>query len=144
MPRPPLPKRFSAFLATQALGAFNDNLVKMLLQLYVLQVLAQTEAEAIISRGTLLFTIPYVLFGPWSGFLSDKYSKTLVMRVIKFFEIGILSLAVYAFYLGHINFLLGILFLMATHSTFSLPPNPASFLRSARTSRSPGPTAGSK
>ncbi len=116
-----LPKRFSAFIITQSLGAFNDNFFKMLLQLFVLQILVSADAERIISRATFLFTIPFVLFGPWSGYFADKYRKTDVMRIVKFAEIAVMLLGVLAFYLSNLNLMLMVLFLMAAQSTFFSP-----------------------
>ncbi len=121
MIKPTLPKKFSAYILTQSLGAFNDNFFKMLLQLYVLQILLSENAEGIISKATFFFTVPFVLFGPWSGYLADKYSKTSVMRVVKFAEIGIMLLGALAFYFGDVNWILAILFLTATQSTFFSP-----------------------
>ena len=116
-----LPKRFSAFIITQSLGAFNDNFFKMLLQLYILQVLIMENAEGVISDAAFLFTIPFVLFGPWSGYLADKYPKSSIMRIVKFAEIGVMLLGALAFYLGSVNMMLGVLFLMAAQSTFFSP-----------------------
>ena len=116
-----LPKRFSAFIITQSLGAFNDNFFKMLLQLFVLQILVSADAEGIISQATFLFTIPFVLFGPWSGYLADKYSKISVMRIVKFAEIAVMLLGVLAFYLSNLNLMMIVLFLMAAQSTFFSP-----------------------
>ncbi|MBL7685840.1 MAG: MFS transporter [Deltaproteobacteria bacterium] len=116
-----LPKKFSGYLITQALGAFNDNLYKMLLQLYILQVLHIERAEEMISQATFLFTIPFVIFGPWSGYLADRFSKTFVMRWVKGFEVGIMLLSLWAFYHQSLSILLFILFLLATHSAFFAP-----------------------
>jgi len=116
-----LPRRFKPFIATQALGAMNDNFFKTLLQLFVLQGMAAAHAEEAISQATLIFTVPFVLFGPWSGYLNDRYSKTKVMRAIKFLEIAIMLLGVLSYYYGNIHCLMGVLFLMATHSTFFSP-----------------------
>lgn len=121
MVRIKLPKRFSAFIITQTLGAFNDNLYKMLLQLYVVQILISDHAEGIISQATFLFTIPFVLFGPWSGYLADKFAKTRVMRIVKFIEIGVMMFGAFAFYLANLNLMLFVLFLMASQSTFFSP-----------------------
>lgn len=116
-----LPERFFAYIITQSLGAFNDNFYKMLLQLYVLQILAAKNAESIISQATFLFTVPFVIFGPWSGYFADKYAKSAVMRVVKFAEIGVMLFGLLAFYLGNLEMMLFILFLMATQSTFFSP-----------------------
>lgn len=116
-----LPDRFFNYLITQMLGALNDNFFKMLLQLYVIQILVAKHSQEIISQATLLFTIPFVLFGPWSGYLADRYSKSQVMKVVKFAEIGVMLLGALAFYLSDLNIMLAVLFLMATQSTFFSP-----------------------
>lgn len=116
-----LPKRFSAYIITQSLGAFNDNFFKMLLQLYVVLILVSDHPEGIISLATFLFTVPFVLFGPWSGYFADKYAKTKVMRFVKFIEIGVMLFGALAFYLANLNLMLFVLFLMASQSTFFGP-----------------------
>jgi len=116
-----LPKGFAVFLATETLGAFNDNLYKMLLQLYVIQVLLPQNSEAIVSQASFLYTLPFVLFGPWSGYFADHYSKTKVMRLVKLFEIPIMGLALAAFICRSIPLMLFVLFCMALHSTFFGP-----------------------
>lgn len=122
-----LPKRFPAYIVTQSLGAFNDNFFKMLLQLYVLQVLVERYAEKIMSEetfiflATLVFTVPFVIFGTWSGFLADKYSKSRVMRLVKVAEIGIMLFGVLALQMKSVYFMFAVLFLMASQSTFFSP-----------------------
>lgn len=116
-----LPKGFSAFIATQSLGAFNDNLFKMLIQLYVLIIIFAPNAENIISHAAFVFTIPFVIFGPWSGYLADRFSKSHLIKIIKAIEMGIMLLGVLAFYLKSVNFMLFALFLMASQSAFFSP-----------------------
>lgn len=122
-----LPNRFPAYILTQSLGAFNDNFFKMLLQLYVLQVLVVKHAEQVMSEetfiflATLIFTVPFVLFGTWSGYLADKYAKSEVMRVVKFAEIGIMLLGALALHWENVNMMFAVLFLMASQSTFFSP-----------------------
>ena len=101
-----LSESFPFFILTQSLGAFNDNFFKMLLQLYVLSTLVAEQAEGIISLATFLFTLPFVIFGPWSGYIADKYAKTSVMRVVKIVEIGVMLVGALAFYLGNVNLML--------------------------------------
>lgn len=116
-----LPKRFWAYIATQGLGAFNDNFFKMLIQLYILNILVLANGKQLISWATYLFTIPFVLFGPISGYLADRYSKAKVMKVVKFAEIGVMLLGGAAFLSGNVYFLVALIFLMATQSTFFGP-----------------------
>jgi acyl-[acyl-carrier-protein]-phospholipid O-acyltransferase/long-chain-fatty-acid--[acyl-carrier-protein] ligase len=121
MPSARLPKRFHAFTITQALGAFNDNVYKMLLQLFVLQVLMAVREEIFIWVAMFVFTVPFVIFGPWSGYFADRFSKSNLMRIIKFAEIAIMVIGVAAFYWQNIVFMFFVLFLMATQSTFFSP-----------------------
>lgn len=121
MTNPELPHRFHAFTATQALGAFNDNVFRTVLQLYIIGVLIDVDSAETLAKATFVFTIPFVLFGPWSGYLADKYAKYKLMRLIKMCEILIMLLGVLAFYIGNLNFMLFILFLMATQSAFFSP-----------------------
>lgn len=93
----------------------------MLLQLYVVLILVSDHDEGIISQATFLFTVPFVLFGPWSGYFSDKYAKAKVMRFVKFIEIFVMLFGVLAFYLANLNLMLFVLFLMASQSTFFGP-----------------------
>ncbi len=118
-----LPKRFSAYILTQSLGAFNDNLYKMLLQLYVLQIVVvkvMTD-EMFIFLSTLIFAVPFLLFGPWSGYLADKFSKSRIMRVVKFAEIAIMLFGAMAFFIDSVWLMFIMLFLMASQSTFFSP-----------------------
>ena len=45
-----LPQGFQALVIAQSLGAFNDNLFKTLLQLYVLQIMILAQPETIIAQ----------------------------------------------------------------------------------------------
>ena len=113
-----LPKRFSVYLFAQSLGAFNDNFFKMLLQLTVLQVMIDQHAEGIISQANMVFTIPFVLFGPWAGYVADRFAKSSVIRYVKFAEVGVMMLGLVAFYLNSLPWMLAVLFLMSTQSAF--------------------------
>ncbi|CAN5891640.1 hypothetical protein BH11VER1_BH11VER1_00890 [soil metagenome] len=79
-----LPAQNRASIATvlgvQALNSFSDNLVKL-----VLISLAFTVAHGT-SLGDkmqvylgIIFAVPYILFAPLAGYLSDRYSKKLVI-----------------------------------------------------------------
>ncbi len=118
-----LPRRFSSYVLTLSLGAFNDNLYKMLLQLYVLQIvmIKMLTDETFIFLSTLIFAVPFVLFGPWSGYLADKYSKSRMMQVVKFAEVGIMLFGVVAFFVDSVWLMFFMLFLMASQSTFFSP-----------------------
>ena len=87
-------RRFAPLFVTQFLGAFNDNLLKNALGIYVIFVLVTgTGAEAGVDIGgrrlaaaTLvllaqaLFIAPFFLFSGVSGTLADRVDKAVIAR----------------------------------------------------------------
>ncbi len=79
-----LPRRnwlsMSTVLAVQALNAFNDNFVKILLIALAPVVAAGTQIgdnmELMLGA---IFALPYILFAPVAGFLSDRFPKKKVI-----------------------------------------------------------------
>ena len=116
-------RRFAPFFWTQFFGAANDNVLKFaftVLVTYQLEVswLPSDKAGLIIGA---VFILPFVLLSATSGQLADKYDKGAVMRVIKWFEIAIMVLAIVGFVGQQIWLLLVCLFLMGVHSTLFGP-----------------------
>jgi len=117
-------KRFKPFFFVQFLGAFNDNLFKTaLITLVVFKSAGLTELDPA-SLATMLpgvFILPFFLFSATSGQIADKYEKSLLMRLVKRFEIGIMLFAALGF-VFHLFWLLVLaLFLMGVHSTLFGP-----------------------
>ncbi len=81
---PDLPRRNKASIAlvlsVQTLNSFNDNFVKMLFISLASAVAMGTKLgdEMQVYLG-LVFSLPYILFAPLAGFLSDRYSKRSVV-----------------------------------------------------------------
>jgi acyl-[acyl-carrier-protein]-phospholipid O-acyltransferase/long-chain-fatty-acid--[acyl-carrier-protein] ligase len=116
-----LPKGFQALVVAQSLGALNDNLFKTLLQLYVLQIIVLAHPETIIAQAAFIFTVPFIVFGPWAGYLADRFDKVNLIRLTKLAEIGIMILGAVAFILSNVPVMLFVLFLLAVVSTFFNP-----------------------
>lgn len=116
-----LPQGFQALVVAQSLGALNDNLFKTLLQLYALQIIVVAHPETIIAQAAFIFTVPFILFGPWAGYLADRFNKVTLIRLTKLAEIVILLLGAAAFVWGSIHLMLFVLLLLATQSTFFGP-----------------------
>jgi MFS family permease len=117
-------KRFKPFFFVQFLGAFNDNLFKTaLITLVVFKTASLTEMDPA-SLATLLpgvFILPFFLFSATAGQIADKYEKSLLIRLVKRFEIGIMLFAALGF-VFHLFWLLVLaLFLMGVHSTLFGP-----------------------
>lgn len=117
-------KRFAPLFATQALGAFNDNAFKQALVILITFVLADAQgldAGVWINLAAGVFILPFFLFSALAGQIADRYDKALLARRIKLVEICIMGLAAIGFMAESATFLLGVLFLMGTQSTFFGP-----------------------
>lgn len=117
-------KKFTPFFWTQFLGAFNDNLLKntlVMLITYRSVDLMGLELGAVISLASALFILPFVLFSPLAGQISDKYDKSVVARYVKFAEIIIMGIACCGFYFESYALLLFVLFCTGVQSTFFGP-----------------------
>jgi acyl-[acyl-carrier-protein]-phospholipid O-acyltransferase / long-chain-fatty-acid--[acyl-carrier-protein] ligase len=115
-------KGFMAFLVTQFLGAFNDNLYKMVVQLLVLSrgFTAHTE-HALLSLASIIFILPGFFFSGYAGYFADTYSKQRVLQITKSLEIVAVVLAFLALNMNNAFFVFVVLFLLSTHSAFFSP-----------------------
>lgn len=110
---------FPALLSVQFLGAFNDNLLKMVISLP----LAASAVEGGSRRSLVnaVFILPYLLFSGYAGFVADRFVKRRVLIATKSMEIGAMTLALAALVLARSDFLLAVSFLVATQATFFSP-----------------------
>ncbi|MBD3639548.1 MAG: MFS transporter [Marinobacter sp.] len=116
-------RRFLPFFATQALGAFNDNLFKNALLLFIafggLAAADQTALYTNLAAG--LFILPFFLFSPLAGQIADRQEKSRLIRQIKALEVVIMVLAASALFWGSSMLLMGLLFLMGLQSALFGP-----------------------
>lgn len=115
-------KTFRPFFLTQFLGAFNDNVFKNALVIFITyQAVNEVEAGKITGLAGALFIAPYIFFSMLAGQLSDRYEKAGFIKQTKVAELIIMLFGALGFWLSNVNFLLFILFLMGTQSTFFGP-----------------------
>ncbi|MDC0611342.1 MFS transporter [Vibrio sp.] len=117
-------RRFLPYFSTQFFGAFNDNIFKNTLLLFV--AFAQTDELAIssslfINLAAGLFILPFFLFSATAGVLADKLEKSALIRKIKLLEIVIMICGAVGFLTNSYVILLILLFLMGTQSAFFGP-----------------------
>ncbi|MCC6543835.1 MAG: MFS transporter [Nitrospirae bacterium] len=114
---------FQSFLWTQFLGAFNDNIYKMVVSLFAVEAATRggNGGSAYLSLAGAVFILPFILFSGYAGHIADVFSKRSVLIVTKSFEIVAMGLALFALWSGRIDFMLVVLFLMALQSTFFSP-----------------------
>jgi len=125
-------RRFLPLFATQLLGAFNDNLFKNAMVLFVVYGVYTSEAaEAKFSAiASILFMIPFFLLSALAGQLADMRDKARIIRIVKFCEILIMLVGGAGLFLAWkeiaistvaIPLMLTALFAMGVHSTFFGP-----------------------
>jgi acyl-[acyl-carrier-protein]-phospholipid O-acyltransferase/long-chain-fatty-acid--[acyl-carrier-protein] ligase len=114
--------RFEAFLWTQLLGAFNDNVYKMIVSIVAVRIAADSAlGSRYLALAGAVFVLPFLLFAGYAGQLADRFSKSRVLQVTKFLEIGAMLLGIFALTSGRIEPLLAVLFLLATQANFFSP-----------------------
>ncbi len=117
-------RRFLPFFLTQLLGAFNDNLYKNGLTIFIAfqaANISQESSNTLVNIAAGLFILPFFLFSPIAGQLADKFEKSILIRRVKQLEIFIMLLGAIAFYLQSPVLLISILFLMGTQSSLFGP-----------------------
>jgi MFS family permease len=125
-------RRFLPLFVTQLLGAFNDNLFKNAMVLFVVYSLYNSEAaEAKFSAiASAVFIIPFFAFSALSGQLADMRDKARIIRIVKFCEILIMLVGATGLLMAWkgiaiqgiaIPLMLTALFAMGVHSTFFGP-----------------------
>ncbi|WP_068077815.1 MFS transporter [Novosphingobium lentum] len=125
-------RRFLPLFVTQLLGAFNDNLFKNAMILYVVYSIYSSEAEEarFSAIASALFILPFFLLSALSGQLADMRDKARIIRIIKACEIGIMLVGAAGLVLAWkgigvhtfaIPLMLLALLAMGVHSTFFGP-----------------------
>ncbi len=117
-------RRFLPFFATQALGAFNDNVFKnalVILIAYKVVGLSSADIDFWSNLAAGLFILPFFLFSALAGQWAEKFEKARTIRQIKLLEIGVMCLAAVGFWLESLPFLVFVLFLMGTQSALFGP-----------------------
>ena len=122
---------------SQFLGAFNDNAFKQVVLLLATAVSTGGAAEWVMQHPLgggalatwispqaippLLFALPFVLFGPATGSMADRYSKTTIIRVANLLEVVVMIAAAIAFWFEDYGLLLVTVFLMGAQSALFGP-----------------------
>jgi len=87
---------FQAFLWTQFLGAFNDNVCKIVVTLLTFRHLGATTGAAVVGA---VFILPFLLFSGYAGHVADVFRKKQVLVWTKVLEVAAMAAMLPA--LGH-------------------------------------------
>ena len=117
-------RRFSSFTylnVTQFLGALNDNIYKLLVVFFFIQLEGIENSHRILSITGAIFVLPFILFSTSSGTLADRFSKRNIIIFTKICELLIIMGAIFAFVYESIIGSYCILFLLASQSALFAP-----------------------
>lgn len=93
-------RRFSSFTylnLTQFLGALNDNIYKLLIVYFLIQLEGIEYSHQVLAVTGAIFVIPFLLFSALSGTLADRLSKRDIIVTTKILELVIMGFGVLAF-----------------------------------------------
>jgi acyl-[acyl-carrier-protein]-phospholipid O-acyltransferase/long-chain-fatty-acid--[acyl-carrier-protein] ligase len=120
----PLSKRFNSFTylnITQFLGALNDNVFKLLIVYFLIDMNGIENSASILATAGAIFVVPFLIFSAYAGKLADRLSKRNILVFSKLLEVVVMALGLLAFILQSQTGAYSILFLMATQSAIFSP-----------------------
>jgi acyl-[acyl-carrier-protein]-phospholipid O-acyltransferase/long-chain-fatty-acid--[acyl-carrier-protein] ligase len=112
---------FYPYIAMMFLNAMTDLGHKIAIQNTIFKIYDGSEQiifTAIINASILL---PYILFFSTAGYISDRFSKEVVMRYSALFAVGITAMITASYYFGEFWLAFGLTLLLATQSAIYSP-----------------------
>lgn len=113
-------RRLGPLLATQTLGAINDNLFKNALVVLVL-FHAAAGGPAMVAAAGGVFILPYAFLSATAGQIADRSRKNRVIVWVKLAEVVLMVLAAAGFLLNSTPLLFLVLFGLGVQATFFSP-----------------------
>lgn len=116
-----LSRSFAAFLVTQFLGAMNDNIFRWIVVPLAKERVGPEGEAWVLTAGSVLMVLPFVVLAPYAGFLADRFSKRSVIVGCKVAEIAVMLLGATAFLGGNLYVLFALVALMGAQSALFSP-----------------------
>ncbi|MGS0827909.1 MFS transporter [Shewanella sp. 0m-8] len=117
-------RRFFPYFVTQCLGALNDNVFKNVLLLLVAYSQLDElpiDVNLFVNLAAGLFILPFLLFSAHAGQIADYVDKALLIRRLKFLELMIMTVAIFAILSHSYLVMLLLLFLTGVQSAYFGP-----------------------
>ncbi|MGS0682242.1 MFS transporter [Shewanella sp. 125m-7] len=117
-------RRFLPYFVTQCLGALNDNVFKNVLLLLVTYSQLDElpiDVNLFVNMAAGLFILPFLLFSAHAGQIADYVDKAVLIRRLKFLELIIMSVAIFAILSHSYLVMLLLLFLTGVQSAYFGP-----------------------
>lgn len=118
---PPLPQSFLRLNLAQALGALNDNFIKLVIVFFLIGQQGAEQAATIAALGSAAFVTPFLLLSALAGSLADRFPKNRLIVGVKGLEVGIALLAVLGIVTAQPTLLYLTIFLLGCHSALFAP-----------------------
>ncbi len=107
--------------ATQFLGAFNDNFFKLLVIFALIAIGGAENVAKVSALCGALFVLPFLIFSPLSGVVTDRFDRVKLVRFLKISEFFLMGAGSIALYFSNTIALYSVLFLMSAQSAFFGP-----------------------
>jgi len=117
-------RRFWPLFWTQFQGALSDNILKNALVMMVTYqgiTIAGMDKATIVALSGGIFILPFFLFSPIAGQVADKFEKSWLVRITKYWELAIMAVAAIGFCFHLFSLLLFVLFLAGVQATLFGP-----------------------
>lgn len=116
-----LSRSFAWMNATQFFGALNDNVFRLLVVFFLLELMGDQQRTTIIAATTILFVLPFLFFSQAAGALADRFSKRAIIVLAKFLEMGVMLAGCAVLLLGLPQILYAVVFMMSAQSALFGP-----------------------
>ena len=108
-------------IISQTIGAFNDNAMKAMLPLMAAVQFGKASMDTVNQQVSILLIVPFVLFAPIAGWVTDRFSKKKVIVTAllgQLLGLGVLGIALYW---QSLEFSLAGFFILSVQSAFFSP-----------------------
>ena len=112
---------FSIYLVAVFLNAFVDLGHKIIIQNTIFMIYGEQQQIILTAVVNAMILVPFILLFTVSGYLSDKFAKTRIMRYSAFSAVLITLAITYCYYNGLYQVAFGLTLLLATQSAIYSP-----------------------
>ncbi len=115
-------KSFWALMVTQFFGAFNDNVLKVLVSILIVEWVHDIHLrQDLVDLSGAVFVAPFLIFSMIAGRIADRVGKPKVVVATKFWELLVIAVAVVSVLEKSIPFMMVALFLLSMQAAFFSP-----------------------
>ena len=108
-------------MISQTIGAFNDNAMKAVLPVMAAVQFGKGTMDSVNQQVSVLLILPFVLFAPLAGWISDRFSKRLVIRYTLLAQLVGLGVLAFALKVKSLELALAGFFILSAQSAFFSP-----------------------